>query len=129
MLFTPVEGHVIPEAVVERFRGVSPEEQLAHFRLHRHADRTYSITQSGDQFKPPAFRLPCGGKACDPSEHEILTQDGVIVGIRIDKKDIYCYENPVGCLSHHGGHRTSSDYWYYDEDHIWYTFYLAEDPA
>ena len=60
-------------------------------------------------------------------KHEFLTQDGIIVGVRIRNQDIYCYENPIGCLTHENGQRISSDYWYYDVDHYWYSFFLADE--
>lgn len=127
MTFTPVEGHAIPEAVLEIFRNVPPEEQMAHFRLYRYHYKTTSITRSGDQFKPADYCRHARRTRCPLDEQELLIQGGVIIGVRILGRDIFCYENPIGCLTHANGQRTSSDYWYYDEDHYWYTFTLGDE--
>ena len=69
----------------------------------------------------------CSKTKRDLSAYTLLIQDDIIVGVDLDFEEIYCFDNPYSTVSHVNGHRTSSDYWYFDEDHIWYEFkYIGE---
>ena len=115
----------IPETVKDLLAGLTVEEQLPFFHLSV-CHRPTSFT--GDAFindpeNGPKRNLPL-------AEYPLLIQEGIIVGVQVEDEAIFCFERTHGKIKNYNGHRTSTDYWYYEADHSWYLFqFLPTEKA
>ena len=111
----------IPDLMKNNLSGLPVEQQLKFFSLESCCVTTGSVL---NRHVEPSDRYP--GKKVNIEEYPILVQDGIVVGVDVEE-ELYCFEHPYSKVHSFGGHRTSSDYWYYDENHSWFVFkYIGE---
>ena len=111
----------IPDFMRKHLSGLPVEQQLRFFSLRHCCVTTFSIT---DRHVEPSDKYP--GETVIIEDYPILVQDGIVVGVDVGE-ELYCFEHPYSKVHSFNGHRTSSDYWYYDEDHSWFVFkYIGE---
>ncbi len=106
----------IPDFMKKHLSGMPIEQQLKFFSLEKCSCTTHSIL---NRHVTPSDRYP--GYSVIIEGYPILVQDGIVVGVDIGEK-LYCFEHQYSKVISSNGHRTSTDYWYYEEDHSWYVF-------
>lgn len=106
----------IPEYIKTVLRGKPIEEQISYFELYAYALQTHSILDREIDPEKDQYRAECRSLPLD--EQTIIVQDGIMIGVKFLYTEVFI--NAYSAVQHGNGHRTSSDYWYFDEDHLWY---------